>query len=65
MEVAQSTEGQNTPTASLQKGNILSNECPGYDTRQSDGEAPALKIWGIRSISFIAIAPRSILGGCS
>ena len=26
----------NTPTASLQRGNPP-NECPGYDTKQSDG----------------------------
>ena len=28
------------------------NECPGYDTKQSDGEAPAmLKLWRMRSTS--------------
>ena len=27
------------------------NECPGYDTKQSDGEVPAvLELWGMRSI---------------
>ena len=26
------------------------NECPGYDTKQSDGEVPAmLELWGMRS----------------
>ena len=40
---------QNTPTASLQRGN-LPNECPGYDTKQSDGEVPAmLELWGFQS----------------
>ena len=29
---------QNTPTASLQRGKTPPNECPGYDTKQSDGE---------------------------
>ena len=38
------------------------NECPGYDTKQSDGEVPAvLELWGMRSTPFIAIAPRSTL----
>ena len=32
----------NTPIASRQRG----NECPGYDTKQSDGEAPVmLELW--------------------
>ena len=25
----------------------LINECPGYDIKQSDGEAPVLELWGI------------------
>ena len=29
---------QKTPTASLQRGKNPSNECPGYDTKQSDGK---------------------------
>ena len=38
------------------------NECPGYDTKQSDSEVPAvLELWGMRSTPFIAIAPRSTL----
>ena len=38
------------------------NECPRYDTKQSDGEAPlVLEFWGMRSTPFIAIDPRSIL----
>ena len=36
-------------TASLQKGKTLpDDECPGYDIKASDGEAPALEIWEIR-----------------
>ena len=31
---------QNTQTAYLQKGKILPNEWPRYDTKRSDGEAP-------------------------
>ena len=29
------------------EGSTPSNECPRYDTKLSDGEIPALKIWGI------------------
>ena len=36
------------------------NECPGYDTKQSDGEDPAGAL-GNAEYPFIAIAPRSIL----
>ena len=32
----------NTPTASLQKDKIPTNECPVYDAKQSDGEAPVM-----------------------
>ena len=40
----------NTPTASLQRGKDSSNECPGYDTKQSDGEASViLELWGMLS----------------
>ena len=34
-----SAEGKNSP-----------NKCPGYDTKQSDGEVPViLELWGMRS----------------
>ena len=34
------------------------NECPGYDIKQSDGEAPViLELWGIRSTSLLASLP--------
>ena len=52
----------NTPTDSLQRAktplptSVLSrrvpptNKCPGYDTKQSDGEVPVmLEFWGMRS----------------
>ena len=36
----------NTPTVSLQRGKTSTNECPGYDTKQSDGEASVmLELW--------------------
>ena len=47
---------------SAEDKNPTPNECPGYDTKQSDGEVPAmLELWGMRSTPFIAIAPRSTL----
>ena len=42
---------QNTLTASLQRGKTPPNKCSGYDTVQSDGEAPVmLDLWGMWSI---------------
>ena len=32
-------------------------ECPGYDIKQSDGEAPALEIWGMCSTSSLPLLP--------
>ena len=32
----------NTPTAPLQRGKPSTNECPGYNTKKSDGEAPVM-----------------------
>ena len=38
------------------------NECPGYNTKQSDGEVPVmLELWGNEEHPFIAIARRSPL----
>ena len=32
--------------------------CPGYDTKQSDGEAPVmLELWGMQSISSLPLFP--------
>ena len=40
----------------------LPNECPGYDTKQSDGEVPAvLELWEMRSTPSLPITPRSTL----
>ena len=52
---------KNTPISSLQRGNPA-NECPGYDTKQCDGEATVMhKVLGNAEYSFTAIAPRSTL----
>ncbi len=39
------------PTAPLQRGKTPSpSECPGYNTKQSDGKVPVmLELWGMRS----------------
>ena len=40
------------------------NECPGYDTKQSDGEVPAvLELWGIRSTSSLPLLPGPLWHG--
>ena len=34
------------------------NECPGYDSKQSDGEAPVmLELWGIWSTPLLLLLP--------
>ena len=33
------------------------NECPGYDIKPSDGEAPALDIWGMWSTPSLPLLP--------
>ena len=41
---------ENTLTGSLQRGKTHPNECPGYDTEQSDGVVPVLlEFWGMWS----------------
>ena len=34
-----------TDCISAEDKTLNSSKCPGYDTKQSDGEAPALEIW--------------------
>ena len=37
---------------------LLSNECPGYDTKQSDGEAPMiLKLWRMQNTPSLPLLP--------
>ena len=34
------------------------NECPGYNTKQSDGEAPVMvEIWGMRGTALLPSLP--------
>ena len=53
----------NTSTVSLQKGKTPSpNACPGYDTKQSDGEVPViLNLWGMRSAASLPSLPGPLL----
>ena len=44
---------ENTPTAPLQRGNTPWNECPGYDTKSSDGEIPVLELWRMWKTSLL------------
>ena len=55
----------NTPTATLQRGKTPTpNECPVYDTKQSDGEVLVmLGIWGIRSTSSLPLLPAPLWPG--
>ena len=52
----------NTPTAPLQRGKTPpSNKCPGYDTKQSDGEVPViLELWRMRSTLSLPLLPRPL-----
>ena len=51
-------------TASLQRGKTLLNECPVYDTKQSDGEAPVmLELFGMRSTPSLPSLPGPLWPG--
>ena len=54
-----------SPTASLQRGKTSPhNECPRYDTKQSDGEVPAmLELWGMRSTPSLPSLPGPLWPG--
>ena len=48
-----SADGQHSP-----------NKCPGYDIKQSDGEAPVmLEIWGMRNTSSLPSLPDPLCPG--
>ena len=37
------------------------NECPEYDTKQSDGEVPVmLKLWGMQTVPSLPLLPGSL-----
>ena len=40
------------------EGSPPANKCPGYDTKQSDGEVPVmLELWGMWSTSLLPLLP--------
>ena len=42
----------------------LNNECPGYDTKQSDGEVPViLELWGMQSTPSLPSLPGPLWPG--
>ena len=48
--MAQSAEAAEYTDGISSKGLYSPNECPGYDTKQSDSEASVMpELWGIRS----------------
>ena len=45
--MAQSAEAaEYTDSISSKRGKPLPNECPGYDTKQSDGKVPIILVFG-------------------
>ena len=50
--------------ALLQRGKTPPNECPGYDTKQSDGEVPVMQeLWGMRSTPSLPLLPGPLWPG--
>ena len=55
---------ENTLSAPLQRGKTPTNQYPGYDTKQSDGEVPAvLELWGIWSTPSLPSLPGPLCPG--
>ena len=55
---------QNTPTVSLQRGKTPPHGCPGYNTKQSDGEVPVmLELWGMQSTPSLPSLPGPLWPG--
>ena len=55
---------KNTPMAFLLRGKTPPNECPGYDTEQSDGEVPVmLELWEMQSTTSLPSLPGPLWPG--
>ena len=56
---------QNTPTSSLQRGkNPRNNECPVYDSKQSDGEVSVmLELWRMQIAPSLPSLPSPLWPG--
>ena len=50
--------GCNWSSRGVQRGNTPPNECPGNDTKQSDGEAPVmLELWRMQCTPLLPLLP--------
>ena len=64
MEIAQSAGAVKYTDCTFADGKDTPNECPGYDTKQSDGEVPAvLKLGGMRSTPSLPSLPGPLWPG--
>ena len=53
-----------TDCTSAEEKDLPPNECPEYDTKQSDGEVPAmLELWGMRSTPSFQLLPGPLWPG--
>ena len=54
----------NTQTASLHRGKTLTNQCPGYDIKQSDGQTRVmLEICRMQNTSSLPLPPGPLCPG--
>ena len=53
------------PTAPLQRGKTPTpNDCPGYDTKQFDGEVPVMQeLWGMQTTPSLPLLPCQLWPG--
>ena len=64
MDIAQSAGAVEYTDCTAAEGNSPTNEYPGYDTKQSDGEVPAvLELWGMRSTPLLPSLPGPLWPG--
>ena len=56
--IAQSAGAVEYTDCFFAEGKTSTNECPGYDTKQSDGEVPVMQdFWGIQSTHSLLSLP--------
>ena len=64
IDFTQSAEAVEYTNCFSVEGKTPPNECPGYDTKQSDGEVPAvLELWGIWSTPSLPSLPSPLWPG--
>ena len=63
-QVAQSTGAVEYTDFTFAEGVRPSNECSGYDTKQTDGEVPVMmELWGMRSPTLLLLLPGPLWTG--